>query len=161
MCLIIELGATGIPPREAGSVSKGLRREPKFTLYAQRMPKEVVGSSFLLGAGTERCVCALLAKGADTNAREFILKAKSVPGLETALRYFSHRAGSLGFSIRASWHGEAREVKRPHMLRVVTLDSFLKAVRAGKMGNNVTYQVKGMPPNQPLNLTGAKNAPAG
>jgi hypothetical protein len=161
MCLIIELESTGIPRREAGSVSKGLRKELKLTLYAQRMPKEVVGSSFLLGAGTERCACALLAKDADTDAREFVLKAKSVLGLETALRYFSNRVGSHGFSVRASWHGEAREVPWPHTLRVVTLDSFLKAVRAGKMGNNVTYQVKGMPPNQPLNLTGAKNAPAG
>jgi hypothetical protein len=155
MSLIIELEATGISRREAGSVSKGLRKEPKFTLYAQRMPKEVAGSSFVLGAGTERCACALLAKDADSSAKEFILKAKSVPGLETALRYFSNRAGSHGFSVRASWHGKAREVTRPRMLRVVTLDSFLKAVRGGKMGNNVTYKVKGMPPNPPLNLTGA------
>jgi len=142
-------------------VSKGLRKEHKFTLYAQRVPKEVMGSSFLLGAGTERCACALLAKDADTNAREFVLKAKSVSGLETALRYFSNRAGSHGFSVRAWWHGEAREPARPRTARVATLDSFLKAIRAGRIGNNVTYQVKGMPPNPPLNLTGAQNAPAG
>lgn len=158
MCLIIVLEAPGLSRREAGAVSRGLRQQPLFGLYVQRMPREAKGSSFLVGIGTEMCACGLMHKSADTSARELALNSKSAPVLETVLKYFSEQVGNGAFSVRASWHGEAREVHRPRTERVATLDTLLEDIRAGRIGNNVTYQIKGMSPNPPLQPTGRRTA---
>ena len=158
MCLLIELEAAGVSRSEAGAVSRGFSQTASFAFHSQRRPRDAKGSSFLLGCGTEQCACRLLAEGSGTSAREFILNAALVPALESALRYFLEQCGSGGFNIRAWWDGRPTDVVPPHEKRAETFETLLRYLRTGRIGNNISYQVNGKPPNPRLQPTGRRTA---
>jgi hypothetical protein len=141
MCLLIEVLMPGVPPTEAGSLSREAASLGLLELSAQRQVRTATGSRFLLSEPRQGCACSLLGENADWGLAYYELDPARIAALEATLRFLASKAGPPGFAIRAAWLDGAFEDATTAAVRTARLADLLTDVRAARIGNNVRYEI--------------------
>ena len=136
MCLLIEVEAIDVPPRAAGELTRDAAEAGVLRLQAQRAPRGAVTSRYLVGDG---CACALLGDNADWDAPFYALDPARGADLARTLQFLHSRSPRL--RVRAVWAEGALSSHPPAGARRANLAALLADVRAGRLANNLVYDL--------------------
>jgi hypothetical protein len=136
MCLLIEVEAADVPPRAAGELTRAAAEAGVLPLRAQRAPRGATASRYLVGNG---CACELLGDTADWGAPFYALDPARAPDLARTLEFLHGQSPRL--RVRAVWAEGALAAHPPADARRVGLAALLADVRAGRMANNLVYEL--------------------
>jgi hypothetical protein len=136
MCLLIDVEAIDVPPRTAGELTRDAAATGVLRLQAQRAPRGATTSRYLVGDG---CACALLADNADWDAPFYALDSARCADLARTLEFLHGRSRRL--RVRAVWAEGALSAHPPAGTTQASLAALLSDVRAGRIANNVVYDL--------------------